>query len=59
MNTERQILLNLLARIHRDGGHYTETHGLEKSAQDAEEKIVDLIHRINALHRIIVDVHWS
>jgi hypothetical protein len=28
-------LLNLLAVIHRDGGHYTEEHGLEKSVKDA------------------------
>lgn len=28
-------LENLLAVIHRDGGHYTETHGLKKSVADA------------------------
>lgn len=32
-------LLNLLARIHRDGGHYTEEHGLEKSVADADLKV--------------------
>lgn len=26
---------NLLARIHRDGGHYIATHGLEKALEDA------------------------
>ena len=29
------LLRNLLAIIHRDGGHYTERHGLVKSFQDA------------------------
>ena len=31
----KHILQNLLAIIHRDGGHYTEEHGLEKSVEDA------------------------
>jgi len=31
---------SLLARIHGDGGHYTNEHGLEKSARDAEEIII-------------------
>ena len=35
---------NLLARIHRDGGHYTEEHGLDKSAKDAEKKVLKLQH---------------
>ncbi len=29
------LLKDLLAVIHRDGGHYTERHGLAKSVQDA------------------------
>ena len=29
-------LKDLLAVIHRDGGHYTEEYGLEKSATDAQ-----------------------
>lgn len=30
-----RMLKGLLAIIHRDGGHYTEEHGLEKSYEDA------------------------
>jgi len=30
-----QDLKNLLAVIHRDGGHYTEKHGIKKSVEDA------------------------
>jgi hypothetical protein len=29
-------LLNLLAIIHRDGGHYTDEHGVDKSIEEAE-----------------------
>jgi len=29
---------NLLARIHRDGGHHTERVGLEQSCKDAEAR---------------------
>lgn len=31
---------NLLARIHRDGGHHTEAVGFIRSAQDAEKKVL-------------------
>lgn len=34
------LLGNLLARIHRDGGHHTAEHGLEKSCSDAQEKVL-------------------
>ena len=36
-------LLNILAVVHRDGGHYVETHGIEKSVADAMEIISDLV----------------
>jgi len=31
----KHLLQNLLAVIHRDGGHYTDKHGIEKSVEDA------------------------
>lgn len=39
----KQMLLNLLARIHRDGGHYTMKHGLEKSVEDAHKVVANLV----------------
>lgn len=39
-DAELHAIRNLLARIHRDGGHYTEEHGPEKSIQDAEVVVV-------------------
>ena len=36
-----RLLGNLLARIHRDGGHYTGEHGLERSTETADSKVVD------------------
>ena len=35
MTKEEYNLRNLLAIIHRDGGHYTSEHGLEKATEDA------------------------
>jgi hypothetical protein len=32
-------LKNLLASIHRDGGHYTEKHGLTESCRAADERV--------------------
>ena len=37
----RQLLGNLLARIHGDGGHYVEEHGWEKACVDAEQLVVE------------------
>jgi len=31
----KHLLHNILAYVHRDGGHYTENHGIEKSVGDA------------------------
>ena len=40
----KRHLLNLLAIIHRDGGHYVAEHGLDKAVQDAMEIVAKLIH---------------
>ena len=34
-NKTNDLLINLLAVIHRDGGHYTAKHGINKSVADA------------------------
>jgi len=34
-----RYLSNLLARIHRDGGHYEQQHGTEKAVADADELV--------------------
>jgi len=36
-------LRDLLAIIHRDGGHYTEEHGLQKSWEDAIIRVPNLV----------------
>lgn len=33
----KHLLFNLLAVIHRDGGHYVAEHGVEKASADAEQ----------------------
>jgi hypothetical protein len=37
-----QRLINLLCRIHRDGGHYIAEHGLDKAIEDADIKVAKL-----------------
>jgi len=32
---QKKALFNLLAVLHRDGGQYTDTHGIDKSVADA------------------------
>jgi len=44
-NYYRIKLKNILAVTHRDGGEYTETHGIEKSTQDAIQIIAGAIVR--------------
>lgn len=41
--TDQQYLANLLARIHRDGGHYQQEHGTEKACEDAHQIVAHLI----------------
>ena len=36
-------LMDLLAVLHRDGGHYTQKHGLQKSWEDAMKLASDLV----------------
>lgn len=36
----RDLLNNLLATIHGDGGHYVSEHGLDKAVEDAIRKVV-------------------
>lgn len=36
----QQTLLNLLARIHRDGGQFVDEHGFEKAIEAADDLIV-------------------
>ena len=38
----REALLSLLARIHRDGGHHTESVGLARSVYDADNRVAEL-----------------
>lgn len=44
-NRLAQMLSNLLAVIHRDGGHYQMDHGLTKAVTDAESKVVEWLAR--------------
>ena len=41
-NPVDQRLIDLLCRIHRDGGHYIAEHGLDKAIADADNKIAQL-----------------
>jgi len=40
-------VLGLLAIIHRDGGHYTGEHGIEKACEDAVEVVGLLRERLD------------
>jgi hypothetical protein len=44
---------NLLARIHRDGGHYTTFHGVVKSVADADTIVSNHHERIAALEVLL------
>lgn len=43
----RELLGNLLAVIHGDGGHYVEEHGWEKACAEAERRVLRLRHTVN------------
>lgn len=46
---DSERLRDLLAVIHRDGGHYTAEHGVEKSAADAAERVLALFQAIESV----------
>ena len=53
----QQCVGNLLAVIHRDGGHYMDEHGLEKACKDAEQIFYSLRAELDVLgesHDILV-----
>ena len=39
-------LSHLLARIHRDGGHYQQKHGTLKAIQDGVERVIEMLTRM-------------
>ena len=45
----KMMLLNLLAVIHRDGGHHTMRVGLDQSVREASAKVSDMLSIMNAL----------
>lgn len=51
---EGKILQNILARIHRDGGHYTELHGVEASAVDADIIVANLYEEVGDLRTKLI-----
>lgn len=52
---KERMLLNLLATIHGDGGHYTAEHGLEESVATAVDVVSDLHTRVGVLRRLVRD----
>lgn len=49
-------LFNLLARIHRDGGQYTDKHGIDKAVTDADVFVAKLIGCVNETASISIGV---
>jgi predicted Zn-dependent protease len=45
---DASLLRELLAVIHRDGGHYVAEHGIEKAADDAQTKVIAWLARDDA-----------
>jgi len=55
-NAALRPLRELLAIIHRDGGHYTFEHGIEKSVADAHQKWAETIAQLEALNKGVAAV---
>ena len=51
-----QSVLNLLAVIHKDGGHHTAEVGFSQSAKDAQDKYYTALKRIAELEAKIKDL---
>jgi hypothetical protein len=44
----QQLLLNILARIHRDGGQYTDTYGITASVVMADTLVATMLRIIDS-----------
>lgn len=53
LHTIESAFLNLLAVIHRDGGHYHQEHGDLKAAADAESRVIALMAENERLRAVI------
>lgn len=53
VSAEARMLRELLARIHRDGGHYVAQHGLNKAVEDADRIVSNLIQQQNLLDEVL------
>lgn len=45
----KQCVSNLLARIHRDGGHYEAEHGVDKAVRDADRLVAEIYAERDAM----------
>ena len=51
----KHYLQNMLAIIHKDGGHYTKAHGLKKSVGDAMSLVAELRMEIDRLQTLLLE----
>jgi len=59
LQAENQSTRNVLAVIHRDGGHYTVNHGYKKSADDAIHLWYDLQGKNKALREQVESLDFD
>jgi hypothetical protein len=55
VETIRDHLRNILARIHRDGGHYTEAHGIDKATRDADILVANLTGKCEEMRHALLE----
>jgi hypothetical protein len=61
LEADAQAMSNLLARIHRDGGHYESEHGQIKAVDDAD-LIVAKLNALSDVQQVAVpvpDMFWN
>lgn len=55
----RDHLRNLLARIHRDGGHYVTAHGIDKATLDADLLVVNTYNKNERLRNVLLEIRHT
>lgn len=56
---ENQSFRNVLATIHRDGGHYVGRYGHKKASKDAIKILTELKHRMDVLECYAANTIWE
>ncbi len=53
---QKECIFDMLATLHRDGGHYLHEHGFEKAYADAVDKVLSAYDDVDRIKKFLLDL---